>query len=392
MALSVNTNVNSLGATLNLDRSGARLAKSLERLSSGLRINQAADDASGLVISELQRSQINGLDQATENIDRAVTLTQTAESGLAEINELLLDLRELAVDSANQVVHDTDSFAANESEKDNLLDTITRISDTTKFGTVNVLNGNLGATAATATASTGDFTFAATTESITFELNNSGFSHTITVAELGLTAATHTASAVRDAFNTEFAARGLDDEITASLNGDGALVLTSSDVGTAAEIDITAATTSGGTGLDRFTVAVNAGTGTEKIFQIGAFQGETSSINISNVDSTALSISAIAVDTQASAAAAITTIDAAISTVSVLRGNLGAFQENTLRATQSNLQTQVNNLREANSITRDTNFTTEITNFTNEQIRQQAATSILGLANQSAQSILSLLQ
>ncbi len=278
MALSVATNVPSLTAQNNLNRSQSRLATSLERLSTGLKINKAQDDASGLVITELQRAQINGLDQASQNIDRSITLTQTAESGLAEINSLLLDLRELAVDGANEVIHDgtasNGSNGANQAEVNNLLATITRIADTTKFGTVNVLDGSVS--------------------------------------------------------------------------------------------------------------AAN--------YQIGAFCGESTTLSITDSDSAALGVSNAVVTSHASASAAILSIDAAITAVSNLRGEIGAFQKNTLRAVQSNISSQVTNLREAHSLNRDTDFTSEITAFTNEQIRQQAATSVLGLANQSSQSILSLLQ
>jgi flagellin len=144
MALSVQTNVASLTAQRNLQGSTSRLNQNLERLSTGLKINKAADDASGLVISEFQRAQISGLEQGIANIDRAVNLVQTAESGLNEINSLLINIRQLAVDSANAGALDGDSLAANQADIDNLLSTIDRIADTTKFGTIKVLNGDSG--------------------------------------------------------------------------------------------------------------------------------------------------------------------------------------------------------------------------------------------------------
>jgi flagellin len=270
MALSVQTNVSSLTAQRNLATSSSRLNTSLERLSTGLKINKSADSASGLVISENQRAQVSGLETSISNIDRAVNFVQTADSALAEVNSLLINLRALAVDSANTGAHASTDLAANQAEVTNLLSTIDDINSRTKFGSLTVFSN------ATST------------------------------------------------------------------------------------------------------------------FQVGAIAGETESFNVSTVDSTTLNISAINVSTNASGALA--AIDTAIGSVATRRGNLGAFQKNTLQAAQSNNRSQLQNLQEAESQIRDTDFTTEIAKFTNEQIRNQAASTVLGLANQNAQGILSLLR
>ncbi|MBI5756908.1 MAG: flagellin FliC [Planctomycetales bacterium] len=278
MGLSVNTNIAALTAQNNLARSTTRLNTTFERLSTGLKINRASDDPAGLVVSELQKSQISGLSQAVENIDRAVTLVQTAESGLGEINNQLLKLRELAVDSANNAAQDTSSLAANQAEVDAVLASITRISDKTKFGSKALLDGSFAAAQ----------------------------------------------------------------------------------------------------------------------FQIGAFSGDNASLTITDKDATALGLSPagvnINVTTAAGANSAITAIDTAINTVATARGNLGAFQSGTLEATKSNLSSQLENLQRAESILRDTDFQKEVATFTSEQIRQQTASTVLGLANQSSQTILQLLR
>ncbi len=274
MALSVNTNVSSLTAQMNLAKSQSRMNTSLERLSTGLKINRAGDDPAGLVTSELQKSQISGLTKSIENIDRGITMVQTAESGLAEINDLLLKVRDLAVNSANTATQDTASLAANQADVDALVASITNISDTTKFGTKNLLDGSINAAQ----------------------------------------------------------------------------------------------------------------------FQIGAFSGEVATLTVADSDATALSINALNVTTAAGASAAITAIDAAISTVTTARGSLGAFQSGTLEATKANNSTQLENLQNAESILRDTDYQKEIATYTSEQIRQQAASTVLGMANQSSQSILSLLR
>ncbi len=272
MALSVNTNVSSLTAQRNLSASNNRLNASLERLSTGMKINKAADSSSGIVISETQRAQINGLDQAVANIDRGVNLIQTADSALGEVNSLLLNIRQLVVDSANSGAHTSDDLAANKTEIDNLVSTIDDINSRTKFGALTVFSTN---------AST---------------------------------------------------------------------------------------------------------------FQVGAFSGESEAVTIGKTDSTTLSITSLQVDTAANSKTALDAVDAAIATVTAKRGELGAFQKNTLQSAQSNVRSQLQNLQETESSLRDTDYNTEITKFTQEQIRSQAASTVLGLANQSAQSILSLLR
>lgn len=272
--LSVNTNVASLTAQSNLSKSSNRLQLSLERLSTGLSINRAGDDAAGLVISELQRKNISGLTGAIKNIERGVNVVQTAESALGEINGLLLKVRSLAVDSANFATQDTASLAANQAEVSKILESITRVSDTTKFGTKNLLDGTF----------------------------------------------------------------------------------------------------------------------TTQQFQIGAFAGENATLSIVDSDATALAINALDVTTAAGANAAITAIDAAISTIATARGTLGAFQSGTLEATRNNNASQLLNTQAAESTLRDTDYQREIATLTSEQIRQQVASTVLGLANQASQSIVSLLR
>lgn len=144
MSLVVSNNVASLTAQHNLTRSSASLSKSLERLSSGYRINRGADGPAALVISEKQRAQIAGLEKAIENTEKAVSVVQTAEGALNEINSLLVKVRGLALDSANAGVNDADALAANQAEIDNALDTINRIANNTQFGTKKLLDGSSG--------------------------------------------------------------------------------------------------------------------------------------------------------------------------------------------------------------------------------------------------------
>lgn len=272
--LSVNTNMNSLVAQNNLMASQSRLNSSLQKLSTGLQINSAADNPAGLVTSSLEGAQISGLQQSIQNIQTGSALVQTADSSLSNINDLLVQVRSLAANSANTATQSTASLAANQANATALLSSIDNIATTTKFGTVALLDG------------------------------------TFTAGQ----------------------------------------------------------------------------------FQTGAFSGQTASLTIAKSDSTSLSVNSIDLTTAAGATAALTAIDAAISTVASARGNLGAFAAGTLTATQNNNQAQLTNLQQAKSIITDTNYQTEIANYTSENIRQQAASTVLGMANQSNQSILSLLR
>jgi flagellin len=144
MSLTIASNVSSLNAQRNLNRASSAVAKSVERLSSGLKVNRGADGPAALVISEKQRAQIAGLNSAIENSEKAVSLVQTAEGALNEINSLLVKVRSLAIDSANTGVNDANALAANQAEITNALDTINRIADNTQFGTKKLLEGSAG--------------------------------------------------------------------------------------------------------------------------------------------------------------------------------------------------------------------------------------------------------
>ncbi|GAB4257828.1 MAG: flagellin [Deferrisomatales bacterium] len=144
MSLSVNNNITALNAWGNLKKTDFMMSKSMEKLSSGLRINRAADDPAGLVISEKMRAQLAGLDAAVKNSEKAINMIATAESALDQVQKLLDKMRQLALDSANSGVNDAASLQANQDELDEAIASITRIADYTQFGTKKLLNGTLG--------------------------------------------------------------------------------------------------------------------------------------------------------------------------------------------------------------------------------------------------------
>jgi flagellin len=139
-------NPGALNAQHNLGRASQKLNSSIERLSSGLKVNRGADGPAALVISEKQRAQISGLRAAIDNTEKAVAVVQTAEGALNEINSLLVKIRSLAIDSANAGVNDDDALAANQAEIANALDTINRIANNTQFGQKKLLDGSAGLT------------------------------------------------------------------------------------------------------------------------------------------------------------------------------------------------------------------------------------------------------
>lgn len=152
MSLRINNNIAAINAHRNLTGTTRALASSMEKLSSGYRINRASDDPAGLVISEQFRAQIAGLGRAIENSEGSINMIQTAEGSLNELNSLLISMRELAIHAANEGFNDTDQLAADQAEITNALSTIDRIAVNTQFGTKKLLDGS-NANTATITSS-----------------------------------------------------------------------------------------------------------------------------------------------------------------------------------------------------------------------------------------------
>ncbi len=148
MSLTINNNITALNAWRNLKNTDARLSKSMEKLSSGMRINRGADDPAGLVISEKMRSQLVSIDAAIKNAEKAVNLISTAEASLDKVNELLNKMRQLVVDTGNLGVTDQSMATANQNELNEAISSITRIGANTQFGTKHLLDGSLSASGA----------------------------------------------------------------------------------------------------------------------------------------------------------------------------------------------------------------------------------------------------
>lgn len=282
MAMVINTNVASLNSQRMLDRTNMSLQTSMERLSSGLRVNSAKDDAAGLAIADRMTSQIRGMTVAMRNANDGISMAQTAESAMGSITETLQRMRDLGVQAANRgAVSDTDR-AKLQTEFKQLGDEITRIVGNTEFNGKKILNGGLS----NAIFQVGAGTSANNQISITVE-NLSGASGIGTIAAAGVS--------------------------------------------------------------------------------IGS--GATSTNVLSAID----------------------TIDAAIATIDDFRSKLGAVQ-NRFTTTIGNLQSSIENQSAARSRIMDTDFAVETSNLSRSQILQQAGTAMLAQANQSSQSVLSLLR
>lgn len=274
--MKINNNIQALNAYRNLSQNQIHTSKNLEKLSSGLRINRAADDAAGLAISEKMRSQIRGLEMAERNALDGVSLMQTAEGAMQEVHSMLQRMRELAMQAANDT---NDGFDRQQiqAEIDELREEIDSISDKTEFNSKKLLDGS---------------------------------------------------------FN------GSPDSIQ---------------------------------------------------FQIGPNQNQAVTFTLPEMDVDALGITNISVADNASANAAIASLDTAIERVSSSRSSLGAIQ-NRLEHTINNLQVTKENLTSSESRIRDADMALEMTNFTRNNILNQSATAMLAQANQLPQGVLQLLQ
>jgi flagellin len=385
MGMSVNTNVAALNAYRNLSVTDSQMNKSLERLSSGFRINRAADDAAGLAISEGLRSQIGGLKVAVRNTQDGVSVVQTAEGALTETHSILQRMRDLAVQSANDT-NDTNSRAAIDAEADALNAELTRISSKTTFNNVNLLDG-------TYTNKQFQVGYAAS-DTINVSIAGGGKAAYNTFTDsIPATAGTWTFTQAADAtgpvtsaaisVTTGSIAAGTSvDQIVSALNADTAFktAFTASIDSTTGNLKVTATSGNGSAvGFTAGTVTgVTAGTGVAEAASGGGFSA--SDLGVIGIDLTS----------QTGATTAIGLINTAIQTVSTSRANLGALQ-NRFEHTINNLNVTAENLTASESRIRDTDMAQEMTNFSRTQILTQAGTSMLAQANQSSQSILKLL-
>ena len=378
MGMSVNTNVAALNSYRNLSVTDSQMNKSLEKLSSGFRINRAADDAAGLAISEGLRSQIGGLKVAVRNTQDGISVVQTAEGALTETHSILQRMRDLAVQAGNDT-NDPASRNAIKAETDALGKELDRIAGSTSFNNVKLLDGNYKGKSFQVGYGTG------TTDTISVSVVSKGASAATTTwdnGEAAATAATATFTTGGVATTTAALTASTDaNNIATQLNADNAF-----------KANYTARVTETG-GLE---IKAKNPALTGSIAITGAGITATGSTAVAAGAGTAgfasndLGVDALDLSTAATATASINKIDTAIKSVSSARAELGALQ-NRFEHTINNLNVTAENLTASESRIRDTDMAMEMTNFSRTQILSQAGTSMLAQANQASQSILKLL-
>ncbi|KJS15926.1 MAG: flagellin [Peptococcaceae bacterium BRH_c4b] len=384
----INHNIAALNTYRQLSNNNTAISKSLEKLSSGLRINKAADDAAGLAISEKMRGQISGLDQAGRNAQDGISLIQTAEGALNETHSILQRMRELAVQSASDSNTNVDR-AEIQKEVDQLVSEIDRISNTTEFNTKRLLDGSVskaGTTDATAEIlSQNSKTFTINAATIANSVIATSQSYYVEIGPLTTVANTYELTITRSDGTVDTVHKTI--ALTASAGG--TITLATSGVTISVATTFAAGDSAGVLVKDDVTVKVSVAN--TLTFHVGANTAQTMDVDMKDMGSEALHVNGIKVDTQDAAEASITAIEGAIRNVSAERSKLGAFQ-NRLEHTINNLGTSSENLSAAESRIRDVDMAQEMMNYTKNNILAQAAQSMLAQANQLPQGVLQLLK
>lgn len=384
----INTNMISLNAQRNLGVTQSALALSIQRLSSGLRVNSAKDDAAGLAIAERMNSQVRGMNVAIRNANDGISLAQTAEGALGKVGDMLQRMRELAVQSAN-ATNSSDDRTALDKEVQSLKSEISRMASTTSFNGVKILDGSFVAR--------------------TFQVGaNSSGTDTITVSEIA------------NAQTTELGKANLA-KVTVDVGSFVGADLAAGDFtisnGTNTETINLATATTNAQRAEQIVTAVNAQA--EKTGVSAYYDGETKQLVLSSskdftlAEGTAegtplgaaifgadlatktatasVGMSDLKVSTAQDARDALGMIDAAISTISTSRASMGALQSR-FESVIGNLQIASENISAARGRIMDTDFAAETANLSRAQVLQQAGMAMLSQANAVPQNVLSLLR
>jgi flagellin len=376
----INTNVMSLNAQRNLQSSQSSLATSIQRLSSGLRINSAKDDAAGLAISSRFSSQISGLNQAQRNANDGISLAQTADGALSSVSDALQRIRELAVQSRNATNSGTDRAALN-TEAQALKAEIDRVASTTSFNGVKLLDGS--------------FTNAA------FQIG-ANVGETITVGSLGnagsATLGSYSRAQVTGAAASTFGAITAGD-LTINGVSVGAIGADTNTANRASSIAAAINSYSSQTGVSATIldsapgqVVLSSSTGNITVGLAGTATTASTGLTAATTNATtSTGFAALDISSVAGADDAINAMDAALASVNTTRAQLGAIQ-NRFESVVSNLATTSENLSAARSRIQDADYASETANMTRAQILQQAGTAMLAQANSAPQNVLSLLK
>jgi flagellin len=376
MGLRIQNNIEALNAHKNLLISSTNLSKSLERLSSGYRINRAADDAAGLAISQQFRADIASFKVASRNTAEANSLLQTAEGSLDNIGNMLTRLKELATQASS--ANAGSNLGKIDAEAQKLIEEMDRIATSTEYAGSALIDGSFGVTQVGGTCVVGTNGFAGATGM------QAGATYTLTVAAGD--DATHWDMTLADADgNTQFL-----NEVAEPAAGFTKDVYFNS-LGVTVSVTDALAAFAGGTIVGSATGNADFQVGTENQTdnQISISLGNARTTTLGTIGGGANAVSTIDLSSATTAQTALTTINDAISDLATIRGDIGAAQ-NRLTYAASNLATTIENVTAAESVIRDVDMAAEMTNFTKNQILMQAGTAMLAQANMAPQNVLSL--
>lgn len=403
MSMKINYNVSAIIANNSLKINDNKLTTSLERLSSGYKINSAKDDAAGLAISRRMNAQIKGLKAAEQDAKDGVSVAEIADGALAEVQDILQRMNELAIKSSNGTITDEDRTYIQQ-EIESLAEEIDRIGTSTEYNGQKLFTGDFDLKGYTDdikikvdsysdAVDIGNYSFNFSGD-LSFEKTSDGT--TVLKSINGDTS--NTIELTRPDTGTEtFRVTG--DNYHLKLTGDNGdeIILDISGYGKGKEVDVTNFDISLGTDEKHLNIT---GYGA-MTFQIGANEGQTvdirfeklsmESLGFKNQDTDASKNMILKMDTEEHAKRAISQISDAINKISDMRSRIGAYQ-NRLEHTESNLSTGEENMTSAYSRIMDTDMSEEMTNYSNLQIISQAATSILAQANERPSQMLQLLQ
>ncbi|WP_028024767.1 flagellin [Enterovibrio calviensis] len=378
MAITVNTNVPAMTAQRYLNSSTDSLNASMERLSSGFRINSAKDDAAGLQISNRLISQSRGLDVAVRNANDGISMSQTAEGAMEETTNILQRMRDLSLQSANGA-NGSEERKAIQEEVVALQDEINRIAETTSFGGAKLLNGTFGTKAFQVGADAGEAVMMEFKNTRADEAMMGGSTFKATVAaSTDMAAWTATAGSTLNMAITN--ADGSTSTISISAKDGDDVEEIATYINGQADSKISASVSENGE------LQVVAASGSDITFTgaLGASLGMNSATKVSET------VKDVDVSTVGGAQKAVGLVDNAMQYIDSHRAELGAKQ-NRLSHTIANLDNVNENVSASNSRIRDVDFAKETTQFTKSQILQQSGTSILAQAKQAPSAALSLL-
>ncbi|HEY2493946.1 MAG TPA: flagellin [Paenibacillus sp.] len=409
--MNIRTNILAINANNNLRLNNDKKERSMEKLSSGLRINGAADDAAGLAISEKMRGQIRGLQQASRNIQDGISLVQIAEGGLANIQSPLQRLRELAIQASNDTLTNDDRQQI-QKEIDQIKDGINEIANNTEFNGISLLNIS---NSNEATIIPGSPYNSGVSASVTFNING----ETLTITDPSPSSDSNNIKIDIQTFNSDmfFVSKFSDTlsirlaNLTQSKNNVRGIETVIQGFGTINGVDVsdwivsgwadgTGPTTGVNEGPKNLTGGIDPTLSTPDIIissnysivnlQIGANSGESFPITLTDARTTALDIDDIDLSTRQGAELALSKIDKALAIVSSERGKFGAYQ-NRLEHMGNNVLNHGENLTAAESRIRDADMAKEMMALTKAKILVEAGQAMLAQANIFPQNILKLL-